>query len=506
MDDLDITLKIIPVNELKKVLFDESAFLDFYRQNNKDYIDNKNSYLKGLNDLMIFLIQNDDSLTEEIFHRINSINNHFNIELFYDYSKYQYKTEKLINFKILESILLNEEVYNKFLDYTNNLDFFGNIPLMDYLVSLNNYYSSINENHLNFPNYVNERFKGIMKRYPLEYKTSHVLSGTFIEATIPKHIENEILSNVNLNNDKFTIAWNLYIELNKRCSFNSTFVALNQSMENPISKKIYETNVSNVKNHKYIVICRTWAIAYANLLKKCGINASVVGKFHKYVQFDADGTLMEADATSIIRDDKLGLNDITRCQLNMKTLGFRCVEQNKDISLIMENADNKLNYNTKTQKDYERDLFSQYTDKLIQSRSLISVYASKFMSKRKRIETYDKLKFLSNVARKSKLDNFELMHYVTLIYDCMFSEYAKTQISHKFICFKNMNNSYTAGLVFSINLGDYFDFVLFDKAKGMRSIDSATLSQCIQNGKIVIASKNKEIQGLMEDKNYGNIK
>lgn len=30
MDDLDITLKIIPVNELKKVLFNESACLYFY--------------------------------------------------------------------------------------------------------------------------------------------------------------------------------------------------------------------------------------------------------------------------------------------------------------------------------------------------------------------------------------------------------------------------------------------------------------------------------------------
>ena len=288
MDNLDKTVEIIPVNILSGILFDDNTYEDFInrRGNFKEDIE---KYIEPLNDFMDIYRVKAIGLSEEIFNRINRI---------IEYMDYLLKTEPMVSIYDIKQILNDEETFENFLNFNQFRNWFP-LDLIDYLAALDDYVAYFKKTAISLSKEEISRFNRIKLEYVLEYKRLVTLKGEDVSVNLAPELEEEILLSIDLSKDKFTVARELYIELNKRCTYNVQFMSYDQNLEVNKAKEIYDGKVS-YKKKKYRVVCSSWSMIYAHLLNRCGINAKVTRNkgIHTFVEFDCDGTLMRADATS----------------------------------------------------------------------------------------------------------------------------------------------------------------------------------------------------------------
>lgn len=476
MDNLDKTVEIIPVNILSGILFDDNTYEDFInrRGNFKEDIE---KYIEPLNDFMDIYRVKAIGLSEEIFNRINRINIKFGGNRRFEYMDYLLKTEPMVSIYDIKQILNDEETFENFLNFNQFRNWFP-LDLIDYLAALDDYVAYFKKTAISLSKEEISRFNRIKLEYVLEYKRLVTLKGEDVSVNLAPELEEEILLSIDLSKDKFTVARELYIELNKRCTYNVQFMSYDQNLEVNKAKEIYDGKVS-YKKKKYRVVCSSWSMIYAHLLNRCGINAKVTRNkgIHTFVEFDCDGTLMRADATSeFLGEEGLYMSDLTRCQLGLKTVGFVCMEPDKDISYVLDRADEEISYKHHT----KTSLIKNYADE----------YRRKYLSRKTSVT--DKIKFLMRIAKNSPLDNLELFKYINLLYENVFDQSELSNVSKKYV---SINRKY-AGLVVSyLNDDGVFEFVVFGKRYN-KKYNGKQLNRLINKGKIVSLGHNKDIYGL----------
>lgn len=481
MESLDTTVELIPVSEIESILFHQDVYESFINKTGDYYDKELEKYIKPLNEYMELCSDKSIDLSEEVFDRINEINVRYDGGQRFDYLMHLLNTHPIVSIEEIESILYDEETYQKFMKYYENTNIFP-LNIMDYLAALNDYYEYIKKSYITLDNDAIARFNNIKLVYALHYKNMITLSGKPSLVSIAPELEREILDAVDLSKSKFCIARSLYIELNKRCTYSVVFTAL--SPDKKRAKKIFDGKVDK-DGKKYEVVCSTWAMIYAHLLKSVGIPARVVGKLHRYVEFDCDGTHMKADATNVmLGEDGLFTDDLTRCQLGLPTVGFECLEENKDISYVLAEADKDIEYYHETKESLTCELAREYKEKYMFNKS---------------ITIMDKVEFLKNVAAKSKLNNFELVKYLRVVFDVIFDNEEKQDVFYKFVAFgKNK-----AGIVISYeNNNGEFEFILFGKDT-IQKCNASQLNRMIDRKRVIIVGKNKKIHGLERNESDG---
>ncbi len=476
MGNLDKTVEIIPIDILSNILFDDNTYEDFIAQKG-NFNEDIEKYIEPLNDFMDIYANKAIGLSEEVFNRINRINTKFGGNRRFEYMDYLLNTEPMVSIYDIKQILTDEETFKNFLNFNQCRNWFP-LDLIDYLAALDDYVNYFKKTNISLSREETARFNRIKLEYVLEYRRLVTLKGEDVSVNLAPELESDILSSIDLSKNKFTVARELYIELNKRCTYNVQFMSYDQDLEVKKAKEIYDGEIS-YKKRKYKVVCSSWSMIYAHLLNRCGINAKVTRNkgIHTFVEFDCDGTFMRADATSeFLGEEGLYMSDLTRCQLGLKTAGFVCMEPDKDISYVLDKADEEIKYKHKT----KTSLIKNYADE----------YRRKYLSKKTTVT--DKIKFLMSVARNSPLDNLELFKYINLLYENVFEQSELSNVSKKYV---SINRKY-AGFVVSYQIEDgSFEFVVFGKRYN-KKYSAKQLNRLVNNGKIVPLGHDKNIYGL----------
>ena len=162
--------------------------------------------------------------------------------------------------------------------------------------------------------------------------TAPLDSGEEITVPLPQNILNksvsrefnlkeELLSKISLNMNNLQRMRKLYIELNKRLSYDLNY----RYMDTSSKARFYDTTVTfdNLDSNK--IICKGWSELFSDLLVSSGLDANkvkIVGGStngsHKWVEVDFDDYIVIADATDVIK----GSLDLSNCKAGMKTNGF----------------------------------------------------------------------------------------------------------------------------------------------------------------------------------------
>lgn len=487
MVDLDKTEELIPLTLLQSILLDSKTYEDFIHRRNNFKGKDLTNYVKLLNDFMDLYSARSFSVDEEIYDRINKINKKFGGNRRFEYMTYLLRTQPLVTIDDIECILTDDSIFDKFMHFYENQDFFS-VDLIGYLSVIDEYVGYFKSNGTHLDNKIISRFNRIKLKYALEYKKRVYVAGKEINVSIAPELEEEILASVNLDASKFTLARELYIELNKRCSYDLRFAFLDQNLSNEKAKEIYDGSKLDKSNGKYRAVCNTWAMIYAYLLKTCGIDAKVIkknGGIHAWVEFDCDGTYMKADATTLLRGEEgLYLDDLTRCQLGLDTAGFVCLEENKDISYVLEEADEEIGYKRKTKS------------------ALLEVYKNEYRNLylNNSISIEDKLNFLVDIATSSNLINLELFKYLNIIFENLFTEEELAIMGRSYVATKNGE----AGFVISHkNESGGFEFFVLSKMYS-KKYTANQLNRLLDKGMIKVVGKKKEIYGLERTMEDGN--
>lgn len=465
----DVTAELIPISLIESIIYDSNVFLKFIRNPNDSYFLNikPESIAIAITQYMDYIIKSSNYLDRNLFDRVNYLCDYFKLNKYYDFDNYLEKTMNLISLQEIKNILEDDDIFNKFINFENNRDFFKS-DIIHYLVSIEEMFEFYSKSNIEVSYTLKNRYKEIMKKYSLELKKVSVIDGYKSNDEINDTFLNEILKKVDLNDNKFNLAYSLYVELCKVVSFDVDFNALNQKMDNKIVSDIYNKKISeiDIKNNK--IVCKTWAEIYQKLLEKVGISAKVAGNFHKYVLFDCDGTLIKADATnSFIDDDLIKINDITRVKLGLNTIGFTCMEENKDIDLPLKEAREKMNLKEKKINDEITYLEENYN-------SVVT---------KENIEIIDKLKTLILAGNSSSLEEIELQGYMLALKKIIFKNNIQN-ISFKPVYYNNGYN-YRADMLFIIDYENEKHYILYSKNQPILEYSKEQINDMIANGLLV---------------------
>lgn len=488
MQSLDKTLDLIPISLIESIIKDSNIFFKLIRTPNDSMFNEHsiNDIVHAINDYMNYKIKNSESLTKDEFERVNYLNQYINSEVTFDFEKYLDQTAPLVPIEELEQILSNEDLYNKFINFEENRDIFKQ-DMNTYLSGLNQMIKYYNEKNIEISYEQITRFREIIKLYSLEMKSLHVLDGYKYEEDLNEELVNKVLENVDLNLDPFTLSRAIYINLCKLVTYDVEFTVLDQDLTNEKALEIYERKPESIDVNNNKVVCKTWAEIYQNLLQRVNINADVVGKKHKYVKFDCDGTLMMADATNSYyeRTSNFHLDDITRIQLDLPTSGFRCLENDKNIDLPLKKADEKIEY-------YKTSIEQKFM-------SLEKSYCTvkpKVLDKENNMK--EKFIFLQSILDNTTLEGFELNKYATMILNNIFGN---NEVEYFHSAIKDDNNEFECSLIFTILINNDRKYMIYNKSNGLKELSKENLEYLISNDIIKIVSKRKNIPGIMEVEN-----
>lgn len=495
---MDKTAKLIPINILEKILYDGNyfkKFVDFFN-NDKTALFEETSleeYITSLNNYFEYHYNFSNTLSKEVFERINYLNTIFKFDIQYPYDEYLNKTNNLISIDTLLKIINDENYFNKFMDFENNLVFFNNISIEKYLRDLFDLIIYYRNNNLEIPDSSYDRFLEIRKKYSTLIKNYHEIDGYNVDEEMNEELFNKIITAINPDYDKFTIARAIYIELCKQLSYSTTFIAYqNNDKKNPIYQKIYNEPIDSVTLENNEITCKTFSEIYSKLLCKFGFNAKVSGNEHKYVVFDCDGTLLKADATEAFSDfdEHVRINDLTRIQLGLKTCGYTCLEDEKDISGALLQADINHNYHVISLNDEIAKLEEQYLKTTNQYAEFLTIE--------------EKFEMLNHLSSENILKGFELLRYVKNIFNKIFTSYEKHNISATWSCKRINDETYLAGIVFSMMNIEGYDYYTFFETEGINKIDKEVLEEQISSKDIVFVGEYGKIYGIGEVLKNGN--
>ena len=508
MEDLNRTLKCITISTIESIINDDNVFSDFVRGSGSFYGEDKIDYLNAINQYMDYQVKHTTDLPKNVFVKVNYLNDYFGSELkekrSYDFDKYLSKTHPLVNVALIESILSNDNIYNKFMAFENNRNLFP-LELATYLNAITdfvNYYSANGMNAV-MDSEFKEKFNNIMKQYSLEYKTASVINGYVPEGTLDPSIIERVLGDKYRDRegmstfDKFAMCRDIYIELCKIVDYDVTFSAYDQNMNIPIARDIYNKSPDSITLENNAVVCKTWAEMYAILLGMVGITAKVDGNFHKFVVFDCDGTLMKADATNNMMNIDAGLFmcDLAAIQIGLPTAGFCCDEEYKDVHKQILMADMRNRYEANSQEDIfdklKNDYYQVNDDEL-------------------KDEIEYKLELLNIMCKDSKLRGLQLVRYYNVMFEKLFNSLERANLNFQYVAYKDSEYIFDAGVLISRrrvkNLDDIvdnldgdnyeYDYFVFFKDGGTQQLSKEALENLINQNNFVIFGKKKDIPGL----------
>lgn len=333
--------------------------------------------------------------------------------MFKEIKEYLKNSKELIKYKDVIEILSDDELFYKFYNYDQNKESF-NKKIEFYLNDIYNFIE--NKENLNISKNYMEKFDLLMQKYSLLIKREHDINGEKPFENINEDIKKIMLENISDSDSKFVIARKIYLNSCLFFNYDMDYLFYNSiSNGEDVQNKINRLNSIKYKKLKEIslknrnIICTTWAKIYARLLCEVGIKARIVGDYHKYVIFDCDGTLMMADATKSTKNSSIDIfsNDLVRVKLKLATKSYMCLENNKNITKILEQVDFKIGYpninldNLKsnflnlynTVDIFTPDINLKFKNNLAKLFSIMKSLNFKGIEKIKAIENYVKLLF-----------------------------------------------------------------------------------------------------------------
>ena len=488
MENLERTLKLVPLNLIESIVKNSDIFFKLIRTPNDSMFDEYefHTIVKAINDYMNYCIKNSNTLTKDQFDRINYLNSFAKTNIKYDYEKYLDKTDKFVCIEYIEAILNEQEVFDKFINFEENKDYFdGNIS--QYLAELTDLISYYEKNQIEISSEQRTRFEQIMKTHSLDLKFYHQPEGYKYDGDLNEELMNKVLSNVDLTEDKFTIARAIYIELCKNVRYDVEFEALKQDISNPEANEIYERDLKQISVHDNRVICKTWAEIYQKLLERVNINAVINEDFHRYVTFDCDGTLIKADATNSfsINGTNMYMDDIARVQLGIETGGFTCLEQYKDIKIPLQIADEKIEYHKSTIEEKFKTIENSYCTVMPVLQDKESIIK-------------EKITMLKSILDKTSMTGFELNAYGAILKKIIFKD---LDVECRHICTKNEDEQFDSAFVFSILIDGDYNYIIYQKNTDMKLLTKEELLNIIESNKVILVGKNNSIPGISEVEN-----
>lgn len=485
----DTTEELIPLSILHDILFDESVFKNFLdRKGVFENID-LDKTLINLNDYMKLIIKTSNDLNKDVYRRINMINATYDNKN--SYNDNLVGTGKLVPIEAIENILNNQLVFDRFMNFDSNKDEFNMGSLLAYLIEIVDYYNYIKEKEIVIDYEVIKRYKAIMKKYSLKLKRYSKLEGSYAKGIINQSMEDDIFSSIDFNRGIFSICYQLYWELNKRCKYSTSYIVLKDIQNDDLAMEIYNEDIEKIDKDNNEVTCNTWANMYAYLLKRVGVNARVVGGYHKYVEFDCDGTLMRADATDIKGEGKDGfyINDITRCQLGLQSHGFICLEDVKDISDILE-------------EEY-RAVVGNNTLEALELKALENQYKEEYLKEENKTHFDIKIKIIKDKCLECKLKGAEFAKYVDLLMKLSFSSEELINMEVNYVAFRKQHSIYDMSVIFRVDDNYY----IFDDRMGLIIKGASEIMSMHDNKDLVLLGKNSRLNLLnrSDDKAYGRV-
>lgn len=483
MGELAKTDKGISLRTLESILKDDTIFRKFIMHFDKEKdlfkgID-KIDYIYGLNTLMDYYIKHDATLSKKYFEKMNYMNSYYKRdlkELFREYSYENYlKQEKPeISFKVIHSILSDEEVYHKFLDFNEHKDYFGNISLDKYIQAILEIQTFYEENQILLQKHKKDRIRTIKSQFIFETPHNEILTGERYDVKVDPILEKEVLKRVNLQEDAFVIARGIYMELCKLVTMEDTFLV--------------QPKESNRMIHRE----KCFADIYATLLRKVGIDAVVSSGKEKAALFLYKGLVVKADATE--KGTQIGENDhvsdVTRVKIGLKTVGFKALNPENDIHAAILNADKKQVEYQKKVEENRKELEQKY-------RSL------KKMDVHGKQNLVEVMEELANLDASYKLSSHDYTDYIKTMIDASVSDAQKEEISCV-PCYKKQDGKHHSVIVVDLTkCHEYKDtYYLFEEQKKGISLSNLDLRNMKKMG--VLSIPNEKFEKNLEDKKGWN--
>lgn len=483
MGELAKTNKEISLRTLESILKDDTIFRKFIMNfdKEKDLFKEieKIDYIYRLNILMDYYMKHDDQLSKKYFEKMNYINSYYRRDLKDFFKEYSYETylrqeKSEISFKIINSILSDEEVYHQFLDFSEHQDYFGDIPLDKYLQAILAMQTFYEENQILLQKHKKDRIQTIKSQFIFETPHNEILTGERCEVKIDPVLEKEVLKKVNLQEDTFVIARSIYMALCKLVTMDDRFL---------VQPKEANQTIDNEKS---------FAAIYATFLRKVGIDAVVSPGKEKATLFLYKGLVVKADATK--KGTQIGenyhVNDITRVKIGLKTVGFKALNPENDIHAAILNADKKQEEYQKKVEENRKELEQKY-------RSLKKIDVNK---KQNLIEVMEELAHLDASHELSSLDYTD---YIRTMIDTSVSDAQKGEISCV-TCYKKQDGKHHSVMVVDLTrCREYKDtYYLFEEKKGGAALSNLDLRNMKKMG--ILSIPNEKFEKNLEDKKGWN--
>ena len=226
------------------------------------------------------------------------------------------------------------------------------------------------------------------------------------------NLKNEILSTLSSNMSDISKMRKLYLELNKRLSYDVNYLTLKDQQKGNIINRNKFINFNLLKSKD--VICFGWSRLYKELLIDAGIaenRITIMGKNHNWIEVDLGDMIIIADATENIK----GIHDLTNVKAGAPTTGFAYLNKTESgirlkdcaedmIDIIKKqwiNVDNEIGY-LKHNK-YASEL---YLDAKLKFQNSV-IYQKLFSAN----EFNDKLKMLLRFPLKENMTGLEAYLY-----------------------------------------------------------------------------------------------
>lgn len=491
MGDLEQTQKFISIQLLQNILMDTNTFFNFVSfDNHRDiFPDNLNEYIQALNHYVKYKLDKNETMNLTEIERMNTINKFFHADYpVYQQNKDLFITTDLLTISHIESILNDSNVFNKFLHFNENRDIFIR-DYFEYIDSIKNYVSAMEEHNIILPPVAQERFNQIIN-LSLEHSKKNP-----INEIIDTEFEQRLFQNIPRNYTGVALAWAIYTELAKLVQYDDMYSA---AKSKDVKDAIYNQSIADITLSNNKITCNTWAQLYASILKKCGIDAYVnKDTIHKYVIMNINDKMIIADATNSFIDEpgSMKLNDITRIKLGIHTCGFASNSPNfnDEIRLINEKLmedqkQNELQFNS-TLYQYQQ----QYQSNKV---SRISHLKSKIFSFRKNKNGIDnKIQEANWIAKSKNLDYTSAITYIRQYLKVNLNQEEQNGCNLSYVRI-NMNGNYRLNILIENKVNNNSNYYLYQEDIGCVKVDNMIVQNLIQNGEMSSIFKEPEVTCL----------
>lgn len=493
----------IDYNKLHDILNNEDIFIKFIRFNDNQELFNETNigeYVEVLNSYINILIDKAFSVEKQVFERINYINSYYKYNKQYSYEEYIDKTSPSISIETVMPFITNELLFDKFINYEENEDFFNGMELEDLYTELIKIIDYYNNHNIGIEKELEDRYQQLKEKYgkkieEMKQKRLDAINEQIRKNLLPaneyevkkqkinKKLEKIISKSVDENMDDFTKSRIIYLKLGELLSYDETFLFLDQDLNNETSRNIYNKKLSEINLQENNVTCKTWAELYCLLLNKNGIKAGVASRkeksLHKYVRIDINGEYINADATEAIYSEKDNyfITDLTRIKLGLDTEGFRYENPMMDISSKLKESNEKISYNERNRNKEYLEIIEQYNKtNNVQERNI-----------------NEKLSLMVNMIQSTTLTGIEAATYLNALINVIIHN---EEIIHLNYCGKKVSESeYKTATVLDIKTNDEINYYIYEDGNQLRRIDNNYLTELLNTGELVVF-KNRNIRGI----------